>query len=146
MLLAGDFMKVAISTTKGGLDDIVCPDFGRCPNFTVVEINEGTKEITRTEVIENASAQANEEAGVAAAEKIIGIGAVALITGSCGPTACEVFESANIQVYVSSGTVKKAIGDMLAGLLEKSCIPKVPANLSKEQEEALPFKCGCERG
>ena len=42
----GENMKIAVSTTKGGLEDNVSQIFGRCPTFTLVEVND--KEIGKT--------------------------------------------------------------------------------------------------
>jgi predicted Fe-Mo cluster-binding NifX family protein len=116
-------MKVAVSTTKGGLDDNICPIFGRCPTFTIVEV--GGKSIEKTNVIPNPGAQAGGGAGIAAAQTVIDAGADEVITGNCGPNAIGVLSQSGIKVYVASGTVKSAVEDLLAGELSPLESPSV---------------------
>ncbi|MCK4247318.1 MAG: NifB/NifX family molybdenum-iron cluster-binding protein, partial [Methanomicrobia archaeon] len=82
-------MKIAVSTMNGGLEDSVSPMFGRCRNFTFVDI-EG-KEIKNTTVEQNQFAGAVGGAGIQAAQFIISEGADVIIAGNFGPNASSVF-------------------------------------------------------
>ncbi len=119
-------MKIAVSTSKGGLGDSVFPVFGRCPTFTVVEV-EGSA-IGDVQVVENPGVLAGGGAGIAAAQEIVNLGASSLITGNCGPNAMGVLARAGVKVYASSGTVEESIKDFLAGSLRASEGPTVPGH------------------
>jgi predicted Fe-Mo cluster-binding NifX family protein len=122
----GEKMKIAVSTTKGGLDDEVCQIFGRCPSFTLVEVAD--KEIGKTEVIPNPGAQAGGGAGISAAQALIDSGADALISGNCGPNAIGVLQDSGIKAYAATGTVKSAVEALLAGELSPAESPSVPGH------------------
>jgi len=119
-------LKIAVSTSKGGLADSVCPVFGRCLTFTIVEV-EGN-EIGEVKVVENPGVIAGGGAGIAAAQEVVNLGASFLITGNCGPNAMGVLGKTGVKVYVSSGTVEKSIKDFLAGSLKASAGPTVPGH------------------
>ncbi len=119
-------MKIAVSTTKGGLDDLVHPIFGRCLTFTFVDTK--GKELGAIEVIQNPGALAGGGAGIAAAQAVVDAGAGAVITGNCGPNAIGVLSQSKIMVYAASGNVRKAVEDYLAGRLSSSESPGVPGH------------------
>ncbi len=110
-------MKILTSTSKGGLDDSISPVFGRCPTFTIVEGEPESSEIKNSEVIPNPGFQAGGGAGIAAAQSAIETGAKAVITGNCGPNAMMVLQRAGIEIYTASGSVEKAVKDLLSGNL-----------------------------
>jgi predicted Fe-Mo cluster-binding NifX family protein len=107
-------MKVAISTSKGGLEDDIFPVFGRAPTFTLVETT-GKEE--KAVILPNPGAGAGGGAGITAAQAVAEAGTDAAITGSCGPNALAVLLASGIKVYLSSGKVKKAVKDLLDGKL-----------------------------
>ncbi|MEM3556023.1 MAG: NifB/NifX family molybdenum-iron cluster-binding protein [Candidatus Micrarchaeia archaeon] len=121
-------MKVLISTSKGGLDDLVCPVFGRCPTFTLVEVDEKEKRIVKTEVMPNPGAMAGGGAGIAAAQAAINSGAKKVITGSCGPNAMAVLMQAGVNVYSCEGKVEDAVKKLLDGKLPGFTAPNVPGH------------------
>jgi len=119
-------MKIAISTSEGGLKDNIYPVFGRCPTFTIATV-EGDS-IKKTEVMPNPGGQAGGGAGVAAAQAVINAGAEGIITGNCGPNALVVLQQANVKVYSFTGTVEDAVKELLAGKLPAISTPTAPGH------------------
>lgn len=117
-------MKIAVSTEKGGLDDMVFPVFGRCQTFTIVEAD---KEIKGSSVISNPAMSAAGGAGIMAAQAIIDKGVNAVITGNCGPNAYRIFLQAGIKLYLGSGKVEDAVKALLEGKLQEMGAPTGPA-------------------
>ncbi len=113
-------MRIAVSTSKGGLEDGIFPVFGRCPTFTLVDtpVSEGG-----VRVVKNPGAEAGGGAGIAAARSIADANAEAVITGSCGPNAMAVLLSCGIKVYTSSGGVRNAVDALLQGKLGQITSP-----------------------
>jgi len=107
-------MKVAISTSAGGLEDNIFPVFGRCPTFTLVG---SLEKLEGVQILQNPGATAGGGAGIAAAQAVVGAGAEAVITGSCGPNALAVLLASGIKVYSASGNVKAALVQLNAGKL-----------------------------
>lgn len=106
-------MKIAISTSKGGLEDNVFKIFGRSPTFTIINKAEPEKSI----VISNPGLNASGGAGIAAAQAIVKSGANIVITVNCGPNALAALLASGIRVYQYSGTVKGAIEELIADKL-----------------------------
>ncbi|WP_456328351.1 NifB/NifX family molybdenum-iron cluster-binding protein [Archaeoglobus sp.] len=118
-------MKVAVSTTSGGLDDKVSEVFGRAVSFTIVDVEDG--EIKNVEVVRNDFAVRGGGAGVAVSQFLADKGVNAVITGNVGPNALGVLSSAGIKVYRGSGlTVKEAVEKLIKGELEEITSPSQP--------------------
>ena len=117
-------MRIAISTGKGGLDDMVFPVFGRCQTFTIVDADKG---ITGSTVIPNPAASAGGGAGIMAAQAALDQGINAVITGNCGPNSYRVFSQAGIGVYLASGKAEDAVKALLEGKLQPLNAPAGPA-------------------
>jgi len=109
-------MKIAVSTMNGGLEDNVSPMFGRCGNFTFVDI-EG-KEIKNTTVEQNQFAGAVGGAGIQAAQFIISEGADVIIAGNFGPNASSVFSQSKIKIVSAQGNVKDVVTKYINGNLK----------------------------
>jgi len=109
-------MKIAVATTKGGLDDQVSPFFGRCPIFTLVEA-EGNG-IKNAEIIQNEFAAAAGGAGIQASQFIAEKKVEAAIAGNFGPNAARILASVGIKMVQSQGSVKDAIMGYLSGSLK----------------------------
>jgi predicted Fe-Mo cluster-binding NifX family protein len=107
-------MKVAISTSKGGLEDSVSPAFGRCLTFTLFESG---KKPPKVRILPNPGAGSGGGAGIAAAQAVVDAGAGAVVTGDCGPNALAVLLASGIKVYSASGNVEKALKDLAGGKL-----------------------------
>jgi predicted Fe-Mo cluster-binding NifX family protein len=98
-------MKIAVSAAGPNLDSQIDPRFGRCPYLLIVD-----SESMSFAAVENAAAIAPGGAGIQAAELVAKMGAMAVITGDCGPNAYEVLSAAGIDVFAGvSGSVREAV-------------------------------------
>lgn len=104
-------MKIAVSSKGKNLESEVDEMFGRCPYFAIAEI-EG-KKIKSVEFAKNSSALKSGGAGVSAAQFVAGKGAQAVVAGSIGPRAAEVFKQFDIKTVPFKGTVKDALHKFL---------------------------------
>jgi predicted Fe-Mo cluster-binding NifX family protein len=99
------FMKVAISAYGQDLDAEINPRFGRCDFLLIVDTD-----TMKYESFSNESINLSGGAGVQTASFVISKGAQAVLTGSCGPKAMEVFNSAGVAVYPGqTGNVAQAV-------------------------------------
>jgi len=104
---------------KGGLDDQVALVFGRCVNFTIVEVGgKKTKKIKKTEVVANASAAARGGAGIQAAQLAVDKGIEVVIGGNFGPNAFRVLIAGGVDVVQAQGKVKEVVEKYLEGELK----------------------------
>jgi predicted Fe-Mo cluster-binding NifX family protein len=118
-------MKIAVSTGKGGMDDVVVPVFGRCGSFTIVEV-EGN-EIKGSEVVPNQATRSPSGAGIQASQAIVNSGAESVITGNIGPNSMMVLKQAGIKVFSGAGMkVKEAVKAYLEGKLQEISASTVP--------------------
>ena len=118
--------KIAVSTTAGGLDDAVCPTFGRCGTFTIVEVENG--EIKNTSVLQNPGANIGGGAGIQAAQTIINSGAKVAISGAFGPNSFAVLSQAGIKTISAGGMkVKDAVDAYIKGTLKQVSNATAPA-------------------
>jgi predicted Fe-Mo cluster-binding NifX family protein len=108
-------MRIAISTeSDSGLEAAVSPHFGRCPFFTLVDL-EGEK-VASVRAIQNPYHQ--EHVPGAVPQFINGQGANVMLTGGMGYRAVTFFEQFGIQpVTGASGTVRDALQQFLGGRL-----------------------------
>ena len=103
-------VRVAVATQgRGGLDDLVSPVFGRCPTFTVVDVEGG--EIKGVQVVPNQAAQAAHGAGIAAVQALANLGVKVALAGRFGPWAQQAMMQFGIQaIMVPPGiTVRDAV-------------------------------------
>ncbi|MFH1448385.1 MAG: NifB/NifX family molybdenum-iron cluster-binding protein [Candidatus Micrarchaeota archaeon] len=121
-------MRIAVSSNSGGLTDNVCPTFGRCQTFTIVEVDKDKKEILNSEVVQNPGGMSGGGAGIAAAQEIVKREVDAVITGNCGPNAIMVLQQAKIDVYLIPGTVENAVKQFLEGGEQPLGAPNVPGH------------------
>jgi predicted Fe-Mo cluster-binding NifX family protein len=106
-------MKIAISANSAGLDAPASPVFGRCPIYTFVDTDS-----MEAESVENPAMSAAGGAGIQAAQFIVERGAQAVLTGNVGPNAFDVFQAADVPVYLSGeGTVREMVEAYKAGQL-----------------------------
>ncbi len=118
-------MRIAVSTTNGGLDDKVSEVFGRAVSFTIVDVEDG--EIKSIEVVRNDYAVRGGGAGIAVSQFLADKGVEVVLTGNVGPNALSVLNSAGIKVYRAGGMkVSEAIEKFLKGELEQILVPGDP--------------------
>jgi predicted Fe-Mo cluster-binding NifX family protein len=112
-------MKIALTTQGPTWDDLMDPRFGRTQFFFVYD-----EECDEVETFDN-SAINNEAhgAGPRTAQKLIELGAAALITGNGpGGNAARVLDTTGIEVYIGAGefSVRQAYEAYKAGSLTKT--------------------------
>ncbi len=112
-------MKICVASSgSGGLEDTVSQQFGRCPTFTVVEVDGGN--ITRVYVIPNPGANAASGAGIQAAQTVANEGCNVAIAGAIGPNSAQVLAMAGVDMR-SSPPVR--IGDAVQQFLTSGLPP-----------------------
>jgi len=110
-------MKVAVATSKGGLDDNVFDLFGRCPTYTFVECGGG--KIVKSEVLDNPGSSSAEGAGILTARFLAKQGADVVIAGNFGPHATKVLSASTVKLVQAQGKVKESVEKYLAGNLKE---------------------------
>lgn len=105
-------MKICITATGSDINAATDTAFGRAPWFVLVDTESGT-----TQGIENASAQAAQGAGIAAAQTMSEHGVDAVLTGRLGPKARTALEASGVGMYEGLGrsTVAEALEQFRAG-------------------------------
>ena len=106
--------KVAVaSQRKGGLDDLVSPTFGRCPVFTIIEVEDNR--ILRVDVVENIHSSESRGAGIATAQMLNEFGVNVVIAGRFGPNAYNTLNYLGISAFTvpSTSTVKEAVEKLI---------------------------------
>jgi predicted Fe-Mo cluster-binding NifX family protein len=116
-------MKIAVSASSPDLEGSVDPRFGRCSYFLIVD-----PETMEFEAVENPYVGASGGAGIQAAQLVAGKGVQAVLTGSCGPNACQTLKAAGVKVVVGvTGTVRELIQDYISGVeFKEASGPDVP--------------------
>ncbi len=110
-------MKICLATSgPGGIKDFVSPQFGRCPTFTIVDLDGG--EIRNVRVLQNPGALAGSGAGIQAAQIIINERCNVVIAGAIGPNSFQVLSMGGIDMRESPPMpVEDAIKAFLDGRL-----------------------------
>ena len=112
-------MKVAVSSQDRTLEAQVDQRFGRAACFLIVD-----PETMAFDVVENAGGEGG--AGIAAAKIVIDAGAVAVLTGNCGPNAERTLRTGRVALFTGvSGTVAEAVQAYKTGKLVEASGPNV---------------------
>ena len=108
-------MKIVVSSDNSKkLDSSVSYHFGRCPYFTIVDLDEN--EITNVESVENPYFNGHSPGQVPAFIK--GLDADVMLAGGMGRRAISIFENYGIKCSTgSAGTVRSAVNNFAAGSL-----------------------------
>jgi len=113
-------MILVISSEGPKPTDRVDPRFGRARYL--IQFDSASDSFVSTDNSEQA--EAAQGAGVQAAQKVVGLGAEALLTGHCGPKAFQVLAEAGVKVYSGfEGTVLDAVRAWQNGDLEPLATP-----------------------
>ena len=108
-------MNVCVpSLDDGRLDAELSPHFGRAPNYTVYDADEGTVDVHDND-------GKHHGGGRSPPQIIASTGADVLVCGNLGRKAVERFDGMDIDVYCGAeGTVQDAIDQFEAGELEEA--------------------------
>ncbi len=99
-------MNIAITAQGNTLESKVDPRFGRAKSFIIYNLE--NDEFASMDNKQNLNAA--QGAGIQTAQNVIGTGAVAIITGNCGPKAFRVLAAGDVKVFKAvDGTVKDNI-------------------------------------
>ncbi len=109
-------MKIVVaSADTQGLEGQVSAHFGRCPYYTIVELE--NNKVVDTKVVENPTLQ-NHQPGMAPRFIHDELGADVMLTGGMGPRAIQMFLAWDISCATgASGKISDAIDAYLAGQL-----------------------------
>ena len=114
-------MKIAITSEGKTPDAAVDPRFGRCKYFLIFDTGSGD-----FETVENSHAQNSGGAGIQAGQLVVSKGVEVVLTGSMGPNAFEVAQSAGIKVITGvSGKISEALDSYKSGKFEAAKNPNV---------------------
>ena len=122
--------RIVVATQgPGGLDDYVSPIFGRCPTYTIVDIENG--KITKVSVQQNPAITSPMGAGIQAAQIVANLGANAVIAGNFGPNAFTALASLGIKVIAGTMGIKvrDAVEQYIAGKLQPAMAPTAPMHM-----------------
>lgn len=109
-------MKVAIPAVGPELTDAVDPRFGRARWFLLADTTDGG--VTAHDNRPNL--EAAQGAGVQSAQRVIQLGAEAVLTGHAGPKAFRVLRAAGVRVYrCEAPTAETALKLLHEGVLEE---------------------------
>lgn len=121
-------MKLAISTDNGQVSE----HFGRCPQFTIVDIEDG--KVTKKETIENPG----HETGFLP-KFFHEMGVEIVIAGGAGARAQEFFSEYKIKLIIGvTGSVDEVIEKYAAGELEtgeSTCVPRTGIGYGIKKED-----------
>ena len=99
--------------------------FGRAKYLLVVDTSDGSV----TSVDNRAGMNAEQGAGIQAAQAVIDSGANALLTGHCGPKAFKALQAAGIPVYLTqAATVEQAVTAFQDGSLTETSAADVESH------------------
>ncbi|MCF8053846.1 MAG: dinitrogenase iron-molybdenum cofactor biosynthesis protein [Deltaproteobacteria bacterium] len=107
-------MKIAFTTAGESLEAALDSRFGRAPKFLIYETDDGSYIIIDNEQNLNAA----QGAGIQAAQSVIKAGALAVVTGHCGPKAFKVLSAGGVTIYNSTApTIISALVEYTNGKL-----------------------------
>ena len=110
-------MKIAVTSLGETIDSPVDQRFGRCRY--IILLDPDTDEYSVHDNKQNL--QSAQGAGIQTAQRVVELGAEAVVTGHCGPKAFATLSAGDIQVYQQAeGNVKEAIEAFRNNELEKA--------------------------
>jgi len=110
-------MKVAVTSLGETIESPVDQRFGRARYFILYDTESG--EWSAHDNKQNL--EAAQGAGIQAGQKVVDLGAQAVITGHCGPKAFTTLVAGKIEIYQEAkGTVKEVVDAFQKGKLNKA--------------------------
>ncbi|MGA9347597.1 MAG: NifB/NifX family molybdenum-iron cluster-binding protein [Anaerolineae bacterium] len=135
-------MRIVVTSNGTDLESPASPVFGRCPTYIFVDT-----EMMEFEAVPNPAMSAPGGAGVQAAQFVIEQGAQAVLTGNVGPNAYNVFQAANVPIYLlTGGTVREAVEAYKAGRLPSAADASVHAHAGMGMGRGMGRGMGMGRG
>lgn len=118
-------MKICVTSSGKGLDDLMDPRFGRCRYLIIADTDSA-----EFEAIQNPAINAGGGAGIQAAQLVANKGVEVVLTGNVGPNAYNTLSAAGIKIVVGLAgiTVKQAIEGFKDGKQEYVAGPSVDAH------------------
>lgn len=123
-------MNIAITTTGKGLDSELDPRFGRAQFIIIVDTNGAIVEVIDNET--NRAALGG--AGISTAKMLVDKNVNVLITGSCGPNARRVLDTAGVEIREgASGSAREAFERFRGTGISNNPtnVPRSPANFGQ---------------
>ncbi|MBU0629519.1 MAG: NifB/NifX family molybdenum-iron cluster-binding protein [Candidatus Margulisbacteria bacterium] len=109
-------MKVGIVLEdEQGLKGDVCPHFGQCKYFFLVDIDKENKKIINTCIVPNAAQHGG--GGCVAVDEILKHKVTHVIAGGMGMGAQQKFAGAGVEVFGFSGNVEAALDEFMNNTL-----------------------------
>ncbi|MDD4128726.1 MAG: NifB/NifX family molybdenum-iron cluster-binding protein [Candidatus ainarchaeum sp.] len=109
-------MRIVLSSTGKTINDKIDLQFGRCPFFIIVEVEE--KKIVKTDFLKNNFANQSGGVGIIIAQKIVELETSVLITGNVGPRAMDILKQFKIPIFRGEGMIKDEINNFLKNKLK----------------------------
>jgi predicted Fe-Mo cluster-binding NifX family protein len=149
LITKGEFsMKLCITAAGNDLTANTDSAFGRAPWFVLVDTESGAME-----AIENASINASQGAGIAAAQTMANKNIEGVLTGRLGPKAQNALAAAGVKMFegLASSTVAQALEQFKQGQYKESGASDAGAGAGTSTSTAPNNKlgsggCGCGRG
>ena len=124
-------MRIAFSTNGRDLDSLIDPAFGRCRYFIVVE------PVTSSfDIVENPGFGMTSGAGIKAAEMLANLNVDRVVTGSVGPNARPILNSADVEIANGSGTIRDALENIVSGTI-KDAVENIVSGTIKDAVENI---------
>lgn len=118
-------MRIAIPTTGDDLEAPMAGRLGRAVRFLVIDDVDMTFQV----VDNGANADANQGAGIQAAQNLVAAGADRVIATHCGPKAFAVFQAAGVRVYkAEAGLLREILSAFMEGGLKRLDAPEKPGD------------------
>jgi len=120
-------MRICISAEGKTSDSNVDQRFGRCKYFMFIDIDS-----MKFEIVENNNINNSEGAGVKAGQLVVSKEIGALLTGNIGPNACQIVNSASIEIYTGiKGKISDVVKDFQSGKFKKTSLPNVDSKAGR---------------
>jgi predicted Fe-Mo cluster-binding NifX family protein len=109
-------MRIAITSIDGTMEGMVDERFGRARTFVVYDLDTGN-----SETVGNAQQMdLAQGAGIQTAQRVVTLGAKAVISGHVGPKAFSVLQAGGVEVFTASNmTAADAVTHYREGSLSK---------------------------
>ena len=124
-------MKVVVTSLGETLESPVDQRFGRARYLVLYDLETGEWSVHDN----TRNLEAAQGAGVRAGQRVLALGAGAVITGHCGPRAFATLREGRVAVYQeATGTVGEMLAGLKAGTLQRADAPDVEVGFGSRDE------------